>query len=288
MTKVSSNNSKIIGGLILSIIGGLISFSLGIWIVEIIPELSLLGEFMVILQGILLTGGIITFVGAAVVFFKIKIGKIIIWIGGILGGINYLIIMGASIIIPDMSKYNKGIATEEELKNNFFMAIILTIIGPILFIIVLDAPIGSSFTYLLFWSGFSTIYGIICIYMYYNNPEFMLRLMNRRKWKKLVKEYESVNEEQTQSSIQETITYSQPRVEDEQPIPASSDPIEKKPERLTYYQPQEFTPISELLKRSNKEEEKFKDTSDICESCGKELIEKVEICPYCGKIISIK
>ena len=82
MIKVSSNNSKIRGGLILSIIGRLISFSLGIWIVEIIPELSLLGEFMVILRGILLTGGIVTFVGAAVVFFKIKIGKIIIWIGG--------------------------------------------------------------------------------------------------------------------------------------------------------------------------------------------------------------
>lgn len=288
MIKVSSNNSKIIGGLILSIIGGLISFSLGIWIVEIIPELSLLGGFMVILQGILLTGGIITFVGAAVVFFKIKIGKIIIWIGGILGGINYLIIMGASIIIPDMSKYNKGIATEEELKKNFIMAIILTMFGPILFIVMLEAPLGSSFTYLLFYSGFSTIYGIICIYMYYNNPEFMLRLMNRRKWKKLIKKFELVNEEQVQSSIHETITYSQLRVEDEQVIPASSDHIEKKPERITDSQSQGFIPISELLKRLDKKEENIKDTSNICKSCGKELIVKAGICPHCGKIISSK
>lgn len=288
MIKVSSNNSKIIGGLILSIIGGLISFSLGIWIVEIIPELSLLGGFMVILQGILLTGGIITFVGAAVVFFKIKIGKIIIWIGGILGGINYLIIMGASIIIPDMSKYNKGIATEEELKKNFIMAIILTMFGPILFIVMLEAPLGSSFTYLLFYSGFSTIYGIICIYMYYNNPEFMLRLMNRRKWKKLIKKFELVNEEQVQSSIHETITYSQLRVEDEQVIPASSDHIEKKPERITDSQSQGFIPISELLKRLDKKEENIKGTSNICKSCGKELIVKAGICPHCGKIISSK
>lgn len=288
MIKVSSNNSKIIGGLILSIIGGLISFSLGIWIVEIIPELSLLGGFMVILQGILLTGGIITFVGAAVVFFKIKIGKIIIWIGGILGGINYLIIMGASIIIPDMSKYNKGIATEEELKKNFIMAIILTMFGPILFIVMLEAPLGSSFTYLLFYFGFSTIYGIICIYMYYNNPEFMLRLMNRRKWKKLIKKFELVNEEQVQSSIHETITYSQLRVEDEQVIPASSDHIEKKPERITDSQSQGFIPISELLKRLDKKEENIKGTSNICKSCGKELIVKAGICPHCGKIISSK
>jgi len=286
--KVSSNNSKIIGGLILSIIGGLISFSLGIWIVEIIPELSLLGGFMVILQGILLTVGIITFVGAAVVFFKIKIGKIIIWIGGILGGINYLIIMGASIIIPDMSKYNKGIATEEELKKNFIMAIILTMFGPILFIVMLEAPLGSSFTYLLFYFGFSTIYGIICIYMYYNNPEFMLRLMNRRKWKKLIKKFELVNEEQVQSSIHETITYSQLRVEDEQVIPASSDHIEKKPERITDSQSQGFIPISELLKRLDKKEENIKGTSNICKSCGKELIVKAGICPHCGKIISSK
>ena len=196
--------------------------------------------------------------------------------------------MGASIIIPDMSKYNKGIATEEELKKNFIMAIILTMFGPILFIVMLEAPLGSSFTYLLFYSGFSTIYGIICIYMYYNNPEFMLRLMNRRKWKKLIKKFELVNEEQVQSSIHETITYSQLRVEDEQVIPASSDHIEKKPERITDSQSQGFMPISELLKRLDKKEENIKGTSNICKSCGKELIVKAGICPHCGKIISSK
>lgn len=221
MIKVSSNNSRIIGGLILSIIGGLLSILLGFLIPDVFSGISSqMGESIIILQGITIAGGIITLIGAMVVLSIPKMGGIIILIGGFVAGLNILTIIGAASIF-------------------------------------------------------------------------------KKTRKKL-----AVNEEQAQLPVQKTITFSQLREE----ISSSKE----KPKRTTDSQPQRFKPISEILKQTynskpitdapqlkkeelqrdisslDKKEENTKGSSYICKSCGKELIEKTDFCPHCGKIINNK
>jgi len=91
--------SEITSGFILSIIGGLSSIAIGFWLTEIFPNLSsALGESFIIIQGFTIIGGIITLIGAAVVPFHYKVGKLTILISGIVAGVNILTIFGAIII----------------------------------------------------------------------------------------------------------------------------------------------------------------------------------------------
>ena len=97
--------SEITSGFILSIIGGLGSIALGFWLPEIFPNIALaLGESFIVIQGITIIGGIITLIGAAIVSFNTKAGKLIILISGIVAGGNIITIFGAIIIFKKIKQ----------------------------------------------------------------------------------------------------------------------------------------------------------------------------------------
>ena len=91
--------SKFLGGLIASLIGGLASILIGFSIPFVYPEIEYyMEDFIIILQTIIIIGGIVNIIGSLVVFFKPKLGVIIIFIGGIVAGINIITLFGASSI----------------------------------------------------------------------------------------------------------------------------------------------------------------------------------------------
>lgn len=91
-------------GLILSTIGGLFSFALSF----LYPNLaSVLGVYIIILQGFTFVGGILILIGVAITFLNIKIGKFFILISGIVSGGNVLAIVGAVLLTK--KKGTKGV-----------------------------------------------------------------------------------------------------------------------------------------------------------------------------------
>lgn len=103
------DRSKIFGGIILSIIGGLSSILLGFLIPDILPGVtSLMGEFVIILQEITIAGGIITLIGVIIVISNPKTGGIIILIGGLVAGLNFLTIIGAASIFKKINRERFG------------------------------------------------------------------------------------------------------------------------------------------------------------------------------------
>lgn len=99
---MTSNDHKKTG-IILSIIGGLLSIGLG-FVLAVFPRFmfpnleSGLGESYKIIPGFTIIGGIITLIGTAIVPFKIKLAKYIILISGIVAGGNVLTIIGAIML----------------------------------------------------------------------------------------------------------------------------------------------------------------------------------------------
>ena len=92
------NISKV-SGVILSLIGGIISLLIGLFIFDLYPQFLFFGElFVLIFQIILILGGIISLSGALLSFIRPKLAWIIILIGGLLGGGNILTIIGAGQI----------------------------------------------------------------------------------------------------------------------------------------------------------------------------------------------
>jgi hypothetical protein len=90
-----------VGGIILGLIGGLISIFLGSMLKVLFPEFEILGDlFILVFQTIMIIGGIITLVGVFISLFtktpnSIRMVWIIILVGGLLGGGNILSILGA-------------------------------------------------------------------------------------------------------------------------------------------------------------------------------------------------
>ena len=83
-------------GLILSILGGLLSITLGFSLRAFYPDLaSRVPDLFIIIQGFAIIGGIITLIGTAIVSFNVKVGKYLILISGIVAGVNLLTIFGA-------------------------------------------------------------------------------------------------------------------------------------------------------------------------------------------------
>ncbi|MFX1375610.1 MAG: hypothetical protein ACFFA0_07345 [Promethearchaeota archaeon] len=89
-----------IGGIILSISGGIISLLVGIFILVLFPEFKILGIFAVIFQIFLIIGGILTLIGD---FISIRaktekdnnLAWKIILAGAMIGGVNILSFAGA-------------------------------------------------------------------------------------------------------------------------------------------------------------------------------------------------
>ena len=96
---------ELIGGIVVSIIGGLASISLGIGLVYLYPELAdLMSGFFMILQTITIFGGIVSIIGSITVFFKPKLGGFIVLAGGFIAGINLITIIGARIIFRKLKR----------------------------------------------------------------------------------------------------------------------------------------------------------------------------------------
>lgn len=114
---MTSNDHKKTG-IILSIIGGLLSIGLG-FVLAVFPRFmfpnleSGLGESYKIIPGFTIIGGIITLIGTAIVPFKIKLAKYIILISGIVAGGNVLTIIGAIMLTK---KKNQARSSYDSLK----------------------------------------------------------------------------------------------------------------------------------------------------------------------------
>ena len=83
-------------GLILSILGGLLSITLGFSLAVIYPDFApRVKDLFIIIQGFAIIGGYITLIGTAIVSFNVKVGKYLILLSGIVAGGNLLTIFGA-------------------------------------------------------------------------------------------------------------------------------------------------------------------------------------------------
>jgi len=144
-----------------------------------------------IFQVVLAIGIAIALIGVVITIYNPRLGKIIIAIGGICQAVNWLVISGATIIIEDLKKYNKGNFKQEDVKRYFYQAIIMVIISlliiflPVL-LLILPTPsalpfiyVPSSFIYLL-------VRGSAAISAYFNNPEYCMRLLHKGRWKEQV------------------------------------------------------------------------------------------------------
>jgi len=101
--KPSINTSEFIDGIIISLIGGSISILLGFAVPFIYPELAnSMGALFLILQLAMIIGGIVSIIGAIVVFFKPRLGSSIIATGGILAGMNIITVAGAGRILKKL------------------------------------------------------------------------------------------------------------------------------------------------------------------------------------------
>ena len=100
-------------GLILSTIAGLFSFALTLFsfaLSFLYPNLaSVLGAYIIILQGLTFVGGILILIGVAITFLNIKIGKFFILISGIVSGGNVLAIVGAVLLTKKKGTETKGV-----------------------------------------------------------------------------------------------------------------------------------------------------------------------------------
>jgi len=95
----SVDTSKFLGGFIVSLIGGLASILLGFSIPLVYPELAHhMEDIIIIMQTITIIGGIVSVIGSLIIFVKPKLGVTIIFIGGIVAGINIITLLGASSI----------------------------------------------------------------------------------------------------------------------------------------------------------------------------------------------
>ena len=100
LEKVSIDTFEFLGGFIISLIGGLTSIALGFGIPFVYPELVYyMEDFIIILQSIIIYGGIVSIVGSIIVFFKPKLGGTIILVGGFIAGINIITFLGGSRIL---------------------------------------------------------------------------------------------------------------------------------------------------------------------------------------------
>lgn len=96
LTNDSIGTSEFLGGFIISLIGGLLSLALGFGIPFVYPELVYyMEDLMMILQTITIIGGVVSIIGAILVFSKPKVGGTIALAGGFIAGINFITIIGA-------------------------------------------------------------------------------------------------------------------------------------------------------------------------------------------------
>ncbi|MFW9873598.1 MAG: hypothetical protein ACFFG0_10875 [Candidatus Thorarchaeota archaeon] len=91
------------GGIVLSIIGGILSITVfGLLLLMLYPEILIFGRlFATIFQAVMIIGGVLTLIGAFISIVakaddKKKLAWIIVIIGAILGGINIISIFGAT------------------------------------------------------------------------------------------------------------------------------------------------------------------------------------------------
>ena len=97
-----------VAGVILSLIGGLISLLLGLFLLGLYPEFLFFGEFFVsTFQICLILGGLISFAGVLLSYIHLNLAWIIIFIGSLLGGVNILTAIGA-ILIKNVAEKVKG------------------------------------------------------------------------------------------------------------------------------------------------------------------------------------
>jgi len=95
--KKKIDSSEFLGGFIISLIGGLSSIALGFGIPFVYPELVYyIEDAMLILQTIMIIGGVVSIIGAILIFSKPKLGGAIVLVGGFIAGINIITIIGAS------------------------------------------------------------------------------------------------------------------------------------------------------------------------------------------------
>jgi len=101
--KDSGDTFEFLGGFIISLIGGLTSLLLGFGIAFVYPEIAYyMGDSIMILQTIIIIGGIVSIFGSIVVFFKPKLGGAIVMTGGFIAGINIITILGANRIFKKL------------------------------------------------------------------------------------------------------------------------------------------------------------------------------------------
>ena len=101
--KDSIDTFEFIGGFIVSLIGGLSSIALGFGIPFLYPEMVYyMEDFIMILQSIMIYGGIVSIFGSLLVFYKPKLGGTIVMVGGFIAGINIITILGAKSIFKKL------------------------------------------------------------------------------------------------------------------------------------------------------------------------------------------
>ena len=101
-------NMSRVAGVILSLIGGLISLFLGLFLIDLYPEFLIIGElFVLTFQICMILGGLISFAGVLLSYIHLNLAWIIIFIGSLLGGVNILTAIGA-ILIKNVAEKVKG------------------------------------------------------------------------------------------------------------------------------------------------------------------------------------
>jgi len=101
--KVSIDASEFLGGFIISLIGGLSSIALGLGIPFVYPELVYyMEDVMLILQAIMIIGGVVNIIGAILIFANPKLGGVIVLVGSFIAGINIIAIIGATRIFKKL------------------------------------------------------------------------------------------------------------------------------------------------------------------------------------------
>lgn len=115
-------NMSRVAGVILSLIGGLISLLLGLFLHDLYPEFLFFGEFFVLtFQICLILGGLISFTGVLLSYIRLKLAFIIILIGGLLGGGNILTLIGAGQIRKLKSNVNYAMLSQKIKVRNYMV-----------------------------------------------------------------------------------------------------------------------------------------------------------------------
>ena len=101
--KPSVNISEFLGGIIISLIGGSISILLGFGLPFIYPEIAyFMEDIFILLQIIMIIGGIVSIIGAFLVFYKPRLGSSIVVVGSLISGINIITVAGAGRILKKL------------------------------------------------------------------------------------------------------------------------------------------------------------------------------------------